>query len=301
MECFRRWLWKTSKDTAWPAEWSWADYLDGGIRKKESPWDFRGIQNLLTAIEEEAPQLHYLSLGSQRAPLSATIFRQEETAKALRNATSQLISFKMHCNVPTVQEKLQALDNVGAATCIIKGSKNLTDLSLTLDGSLTDWASFHHETRLARLKILDLCEGDIDSQALQAIFDAHGETLRELRLREMHLKDGLPWEEVSVELGQYLQLHCLVLMSISDQFGILAGAKTEQDDFRAVDTAFRLMQQTPHQVQKIGCAGTGHVIAWNTQEFTPSFDLDSYCDHFFSREDILDSYDDDFYSRDDVW
>ena len=201
--------------------------------------------------------------------------------------------------MPTGLKNLQVADNVGAATCIIKESKHLTNLCLTLDGSLTDWANFHHGTRWARLKILDLCEGDIDSQALQAIFDSHGETLRELRLREMHLKDGLAWEEVSVELGQYLQLHCLILISIRDRFGELAGVKSEGDNVRAVDTAFRLMQRTPHQVQKIGCAGRVHVIAWNTQDFTPSFDLDRYCDHFYSREDILDSYDDEFYSRDD--
>ena len=283
---FLRWSGKAFRDIASPAAWSMANCLENGTHFKKSPWDFRGIQNLLTAIEEQAPQLRHFSFGCQRSWLSATSFDREDDAKALRRVLCQLIHFNMLCRDPDTQESLQGSNCVGAATCIIREAKHLESLTLTLDGSVTDWAMIHNGIRSSGLKILDLSAGDIDSQTLRATVIAHRETLRELRLHSMHLMDGGSWEEISNQLGGSLQLHCVTLMSISDEHGRLWCYKCDRVELRAVKTAAHFMQRTPHQLQKIAAAGIGLVIAWNSEVFRPRFDLDRFCDDFYSREDI---------------
>ncbi|KAL8789707.1 MAG: hypothetical protein Q9195_006704 [Heterodermia aff. obscurata] len=286
-EWFLQWSEKAFKDIASPTRWSIADYMDHGIPVMEAPWDFRGINNLLTVIGEQAPQLRHLSFGCQRSCLSGMIFDRKENVKALRKVSSQLISFKIHCRMPNTEEHLLVSDRVDAANHIIKDAKHLKSLALTLDGSMTDWTKFHEGNMSSSLNILDLCAGDIDIEALQAILIAHGETLSELRLCNMHLKDQHSWEEVSGEIGQYLRLHCITLSYISDELGCLSGALSSRDGRRAVETAINFMQRTPHQFQKITGGGAGIVMAWNSETFRPGFDLDSYYDHFFSYEDIF--------------
>ena len=283
---FLQWSGKAFRDIASPTAWSIADCLDNGVHLEKSPWDFRGIKNLLTAIEEQAPQLRRLSFGCQRSWLSATSFDREDDAKGLRKVLSQLVEFKMHCRDPDTEESLRRSDCVGAATSIIREAKHLESLTLTLDVSVTDWAMLHNGISSSGLKILDLCAGDIDSQALRAIVIAHGETLRELRLHSMHLKDGNSWEELSNELGRSLQLHCITLMSMSDKNGPLWCDTRSCKYLRAVKTASRFMQRTPHQLEKIVTAWVGMIMAWNSEVFTPKFGLDRYGDIVFPLEDI---------------
>ena len=281
-DCFLWWPGRAFRDAASPTAWSTADCYDDGIHLVESPWDFRGVRNLLTAMEEQAPQLRHLSFGCQSSWLLAMAFDREDDAEALRRVSSQLISFKMHCGKPDTRGGWRSSDCVAAATSIIRESKYLESLTLTLDGPKTDWARLQQGIRCPGLKILDLCTADIDSRTLRAMFVAHGATLLELRLRSMHLTDGGSWEELSGDLGPLLHLQCITLVGISDKHGNLWCINCYKEDARAVKTAAHFMQQTPRENLRIGSARTAMTIAWNSKEFRPKFDLNRYCERFFS-------------------
>ena len=143
---------------------------------------------------------------------------------------------------------------------------------------------FHNGIRSSDLKILDLCAENIDSQALLAIVISYGETLRELRLHSMHLKDERSWEELSNELDRSLQLHCITLMSISDENEPLWSDKFSCKDLRAVKMASRFMQRTAQQLKKIAAAGVGMVMTWSSEVFRPRFKLNRSSDVVFPLE-----------------
>ena len=285
-EYFLSWSDKSFRSVANPIAWSTAYCHDNWQNSlAESEWDFRGIDNLLTAIEEQAPQLRHSSFGCQRSWLPTSVFARRDGGKALRKILCQLVGFTMHC-VPFEQASLEPEDCLGAATDMIREAKHLESLTLTVDYSKTDWARLSNRNRRSGLKILDLCAGEIDPQALRALLVAHEESLLELRLRTIYLTGGCSWEEVSGELGGHLNLRCITLMCVRDESGYTWSHKWGFLDRRDVKTAINFMKRTPDQLQKIASAGVGLVMAWNSEKFRPKFDLERYCDHFYSREEV---------------
>ncbi len=269
---------KPYEDIARPLRWSGADSRNEGLHLKESPWDFRGIKNLLTALSDQGSRLQHLSLGCQMSNLSPEIYTRNEHAKILRDIARKLISFKMDCRMPYSDQTVRTSDCIKAITGVLKEAKHLQSLSLTVDKSLDNWPEIFVGTKWPYLRVLDLGDGTMDARLFQAIANAHKDTLRELRLRNMHIPDGSSWEDLARESGRSLHLHFIYLASMSDSVGFATSLDPYLDGSRAMTTAGLFMQQVPSALLCTRSSSGGSVIAWHAQEFKPIFNLNSICE-----------------------
>jgi len=269
---------KSCKGIARPIRWSEADFGDEGMHMREFPWDFRGIKNLLTVLKEQAFRLRNLSLGCQMSSLSPEIYTRKEHAEMLRNIAPKLVSFKMDCRMPFSNQSVRTSDCVEAITGILKEAKHLQTLCLTVEKSLDKWPEIFVGTKWPYLRVLELGEGTMTAQVFRAIANAYKDTLRELRLHQMHISGGSSWEDLATELGQSLQLHFIHLGYVSDPVDLDTRDTRYLAHDRALTTARLFMQQVPTLLlsTKISNSG-GEVMAWHALEFRPKFDLDSLC------------------------
>ncbi len=269
---------KSCEDIARPTRWSEADFSDEGMHLGESPWDFRGITNLLTVLKEQASRLQHLSLGCQMSNLSPEIYTRKEHIEVFRHVAPKLVSLKMNCRMPFSVRIVPTSDCVKAIAEVLKEAKHLQSLSLTVDKSLDNWLGILVGTKWPYLRLLDLGDGTMDAQVFRAIANAHKDTLRELRLRNMKLLDGSSWEDVARELGRSLKLHFIYLGSMSDPVALITTDTPYLDGNRAMTTARLFMQQVPSALLCTRSSSGGSVIAWHAQEFKPTFNLNSICE-----------------------
>ena len=273
-EWYSQWSAKAFEGIAAPARWSEADRLDDGVQLEHMPWDFRGIKHLLMVIEAHAPRVHDLSLGCQTFQLSPENYCQAGQRNALCSIAPRLRRFKLDCEWPN-SSGFEAADFVTAMTKILQAAIHLESLSLTVNVTLGQWSDIFQGHRWPYLKVLDLGDGNVESEAFRAILKNHEETLQELILRNMHIRDGLSWEDFAKNVGQFLELHFLSLSSMSDEIGALTIAGPYLDDLRALTTANSFFQRTPSHLRATVATGRAVVRMWNKRDFKPSFDLDA--------------------------
>ena len=265
---------KAHEGIALPTRWSEADCEDPEAHYKpinEFPWDFRGINNLLTAIEDGAPQLRHLSFGCQMSNLSPDILLRKGHTKLLRRIASQLISFKMDVRTSYTLLSSRATDLVASLRGMIKQAKHLENL--TLNVAFEDWARIFNEVQLPKLKILDLGDGMLNSQDFKNMLHAHRYTLRQLRLRNMHIPDEIAWEDFARIVGQFLHLDLISLWSIVDATSYSIGDTAYLDVKRVEKAATNFMKPIPSHLLRKTVLETKAVMAWNIKTFEPGHDL----------------------------
>ena len=276
---------KTFKYIISPATWS--DVNDERHYDKENlPWDFRGIMNLLTAIKEHAPQLRHLSFGSEGLRLSTAVFSQQEHAQILGKLASQLTSLKIACGVPGTGQTLRRSDFVSAISGIFKEASQLQSLSLTIDEGLARWTDILHAIRIPSLRKLDLGDGIVTWHSFRDLVMAHRKTLLELTMRGMHIVGGNSWWKLAEELGPHLRLHFVALFMMSDSHEAWGSHRIYHHRERLFNTATAFMQQTPQSLMMAAESRRGVVMAWNSKEFRPDFDLEGYCKRYLSLENL---------------
>ncbi|KAL9580066.1 MAG: hypothetical protein Q9203_006456, partial [Teloschistes exilis] len=208
-----------------------ADMVNEGISIHNARWDFRGIKNLFVAVEEHAPQLHRFC-DTPHPP--------------------DLLSDR---HFKTMKDVVQKIDH-------------LRSLSLTITRTSDDFYEVFRNAKWSHLTILELGEGAWFSEEIEELVSSHADTLRELRLRNVEIIDGDPWEVVAERLGQSLQLHLVCLMNLHDL------KYPSQLTNKRVERSVRLfMKRAPNHLLDLKVE-YGTAIAWQKQKFKPAYDFD---------------------------
>lgn len=267
---YHDWSAALCKGIANPSSWYDADMKNEGISIHNAPWDFRGITNLLVAIEEHAPHLRHLSLGCQISRLSAEIYGREENARPLCKIAPRLTSLKIDCDMPHPPDLLSDR-HFKTMQDIVKNMHHLRSLSLTIPRTSDDFYEVFWDAKWSHLTILELGDGAWYSEEIEELVSSHADTLRELRLRNIEFIEGDPWEVVAKRLGQALQLRMVCLMNLADDSRL--PSKKEVSDKRMERSARLFMKRTPDHLLGLKVE-YGTAIAWQKQNFKPAYDFD---------------------------
>ncbi|KAL8706770.1 MAG: hypothetical protein Q9201_000196 [Fulgogasparrea decipioides] len=272
-EWYKDWSKELCKGIAHPTRWYQANVMDSGVHTGDSPWDFRGVKNLLDAVEECVPQLRELYMGSQVSNLTPDIYSLEEHNTILCRIAPRLITLKMDCYYMRFGPESQPDDYIEALQRILQETKNLQSLSLSMPSFKADMSKIFPKTKWSHLRVLELGDGLFGSDFLMALVNAHAETLRELRLRNVSLEDEISLEEVAAKLGQSLQLHMVSLLSMADITALETTGEPYLDDSRHEKAALLFMQRVPDHLLELKTS-EGMAIAWNKQDFIPAYNLE---------------------------
>ena len=257
-----------------PIRWSKADRRGHDRLTALDGWDFRGVHNLLTATKEHAPRVHQLHIGCQYSNLTTVICSRTGSAEALSAIVPKLTSFKLDCRLPQMISDSEARDHANSITSILKAAKYLQTLMITLDQHI-DWSDTFPTATWPHLKVLDLGDGALSSEVLRAVAKKHSSSLRELRLRNVHLSGHSTWEEVATELGRCLQLHFITLLSMSEDAAFANTGDPYLTDDQTLRAAFEFMHRISKDLLRRRVRERGGVMLWHIDDFQPTFDLDS--------------------------
>ncbi|KAL9583411.1 MAG: hypothetical protein Q9212_002718 [Teloschistes hypoglaucus] len=273
---YHDWSAALCKGIASPSAWYDADMADEGTYISNAPWDFRGITNLLVAVEENAPHLRHLSLGCPISRLSAEIYGREENARPLYKIAPRLTSLKIDCDMPVTVPDLLFDSHVNTMKDIVQRMNHLKSLSLSIPPrSDEDFIEVFQNFKWPHLTTLDLADGYWTSDEIEQIANSHADTLRELRLRNVEITDGDPWEVVAGRLGQSLQLRMVCLMYLADHH---SRYRKELSEKRVHRSARLFMKRTPDHLLGLKVEH-GTAIAWQSHNFKPAYDLDRVLDN----------------------
>lgn len=257
---FEWYHWRSIKFTegiAKPARWQETQFTAGTL--EDHPWDLKGVRNLFQALSLHAPKLKTVLLGCQLSNLSTEIFNTPAVIATLTNSAPQLTILKVDCTPPR-NEPSRWMEDLAH---VLRHARKLQELHLTLGRSSSIAREIFHGGKWPQLEVLDLGDGDFDLETIKAICDCHGEVLRELRLRNIHLEGPKSWDEAAIDLGKCLKLHLVALSSMSDTVNI-------EDPYLAPErvdiTARRLMQRIANS--DLGMAGDeGFVVGWHKKNY----------------------------------
>ena len=293
LKWYRKLSAKLCDGIALPTRWSKADRRGHNRLTALKGWDFRGVENLLTATKEYAPRVHQLHIGCQYSRLSTVICSRTGSAEALSAIVPKLTSFKLDCRLPQMISDFEARDHANSLTSIIKAAKNLRTLFITLDQHIDwsdtfstatwphiDWSDTFSTATWPHLKVLDLGDGAMSSKVLRAVAKTHSSTLRELRLRNVYLSGDSTWEEVAAELGRCLQLHFTSLLSVCDDTALVNTGVPYLTDDRILKAAFEFMHWISKDLLYVEFKEAGDVMLWHIDDFQPTFNLQSVIDYY---------------------
>lgn len=287
---YHHWSQRLCAGISLPTRWSEADLLNNGAQLEAFPWDFRGIKHLLLAASEHAGHLRELSLGCQMSNLSAAIYTNNEIAMMLHRIAPRLTNLKLDTRSQSSAPSQHPLDCTEIMMSLLSQARQLTSLAITLpdEGSGGDWTRVFMTLSWPHLKILDLGDGSLGSEAFRAIAKAHSITLRELRLRNVALKVGslwerTSWEDLAAELGRSLRLDFVYMVSMTDHVGLTAGRSPYLKSVRTSKAARLFMQGIPDKLMCVKETGEGKTLIWHKERFRPSFDLDRVCEDCRAR------------------
>ncbi|KAL8776348.1 MAG: hypothetical protein Q9194_003200 [Teloschistes cf. exilis] len=151
---------------------------------------------------------------------------------------------------------------------VVQKIDHLRSLSLTITRTSDDFYEVFRNAKWSHLTILELGEGAWFSEEIEELVSSHADTLRELRLRNVEIIDGDPWEVVAERLGQSLQLHLVCLMNLHDL------KYPSQLTNKRVERSVRLfMKRAPNHLLDLKVE-YGTAIAWQKQKFKPAYDFD---------------------------
>lgn len=256
-EWYKMWSQKDTAGLALLSRWSEAAFTPGALAK--SPWDSRGIGNLLKAIMLHSSNLRELFLGCQRSELSFEIFSRADNMKACHEIAPLLRRLKLDCRAPVDAPEQQGRQNMAY---FIQSAQQLQELHLTCDGSLTFLPTIFQQNKWPALRVLDFGDGDLDFLTLKTIAQCHNEVLRELRIRNMHLHGEETWKKVAMEIGRILQLDFVSVSSLSQEAKIFAARESPSHSDRYLGIArFFLFWIPDQQIRKLGyhnCAMAFH-------------------------------------------
>ena len=260
---------------ALPLRWSKADRRG---HDRLIGWDFRGVENLLAATKEHAPRVHQLHIGCQCSRLSTAICSMTGSAEALGAIVPKLTSFKLDCRLPQIISDSEVSDHANSITNTLKAAKNLQTLMISLDQHI-DWSDTFSTATWPHLKVLDLGDGALSFEVLRAVAKKHSSSLRELRLRNIHLSGDSTWEEVAAELGRCLQLHFITLLSMSEETALANTGNPYLTDDQTLRAAFEFMHRISKDVLCVRIRERGGVLLWHRDDFQPTFDLESVVEY----------------------
>ena len=173
---------------------------------QQYPWDFRGIDNLLKAALLHAPKLRELLIGCQNSNLSEEIYGRPDIVVTATELVSRLSLLKIDASGRR-QAADQPLDPVAT---ILQRSHQLEELHLTRYYGMTALIR-----KWSQLRVLDLGDEYVEWESFEEVIHSCAKTLRELRLRHMHLY-GKAWEDCSRDLGPGLRLRFVSIQSMTD-------------------------------------------------------------------------------------
>ena len=239
---YRVWSQKDTADLALLSRWSEADFTPGSLEK--SPWDLRGVDNLLKALMLHPFNFKELFLGCQCSALSLEIFKRVDNMKACLTIAPLLRRLKLNCRAPLDAPEQQDRQNMAY---FIQSARQLQELHLTCDRSLTCLPTIFQGKEWPALRVLDFGDGDMDFLTLKAIAQSHNEVLRELRLRNMRLYGQKTWEEVAIEIGRILQLDFVSVSSLSEEMALAAAKGDPSNPERSLGIARLFVSWIPDQ------------------------------------------------------
>lgn len=268
---YEDWSAELCEGIADPSPWIEAHFKDTA---NQFPWDFRGIDNLFSAIGAWAPKLRQLYLGSQLLNLSSTIYARPPCKGVLYNLAPRLSKLKLDCSLynPAADERPE--DYIRTIGGILKRCTQLQSLSITLDMRTQAWPSLLETLELPHLRVLDLGDGHFASQEFCAMAQRHRH-LQELRLRNISIRVGQPWTAIAEKLGQILHLDLIVLLSLNDS-GTAGSGSLNDEALKLIARAF--MQRVPLDLLGYKSGNATSVVAWHLKDFKPTFDLESLRD-----------------------
>lgn len=261
---------------ATPTLWSEAHEIEGGLNSH--PWDFRGVEHLLKAASSSAPKLEELLLGCQFSNLSTEFYSRLDLFQAMTKLAPQLTILKSDCRAPTGSSYSMWFPLI---TTILHEARHLEELYLTMSQNMGKWNQMFQTEEWPNLRVFDFGDAEVDLESLKAISRAQASTLRELRLRNIHLSDTKTWEEAAEELGRILKLDFIALASMSAEVSVAAGNDAYLGDEEAQVAACHFLSWIPRHSLHINVY-RGAVMAWHKDN------------HMYdSRVDIIDAWRDD--------
>ena len=227
-----------------------------------------------------ASNLRELFLGCQSSRLSLDIFSGADNMKACLAIAPLLRRLKLDCRDAPHQQGRQNM------AYFIQSARQLQELHLTCDRSLTYLPTIFQENMWPALRVLDFGDGDLDFLTLKAIAQCHNKVLRELRLRNMRLHGQETWEEVAIEIGRTLELDFVSVSSLSEEprFFAVRGSPSKPERSQAIARSF--LSWIPDR--KIRLLGIGSfAVAWHKDNHT----YDSRVAEIAARTPINDEFD----------
>ena len=117
---------------------------------------------------------------------------------------------------------------------------------------------------------------------------AHHETLREMRLRNIHLQEE-SWEEASVALASHFKLYFISFASMSDR--LLRDNDNKSEFHVRLDKAAQNIMKWIPLADMGSRVNAGDIRVWHLLHYTPKFagELDIYDNDWFDSGSVVDS------------
>ena len=128
------------------------------------PWDFRGLEHLLTAAYFHAPKLKELLMGCDLSKLSADLFSSGNSAHLLQGLAPRLTMLRADYTSRSHEYNFDFETSIGQ---ILNAASRLEELQLTPRNNLADWDAVFEETKWPRLRVLNLGDGLLSLSALK--------------------------------------------------------------------------------------------------------------------------------------
>ena len=270
-EWYKDWSKHAFDGIAHPSSWTPTRFSDNGREiLRQYPWDFRGVDNLLEAALLHTPNLRELLVGCQNSILSDEIYGRPDIVETFRSLVSRLSLLKIDA------WKCRFSDITDTVAMILHKAQNLEELHLTrcygFQGLVMKWS---------RLRVLDLGDEFATWAAFEAVIHSCANTLRELRLRDVHLY-GKAWVDCSRDLGPYLRLQFVAISAMTDD----VASRMNQEAFSLIklhesqSTALNFMSSVSRSdLGFVSCEVGYQAMAWHKGEFMINSRID-----FASRE-----------------
>ena len=206
-----------------PSSWNecrW--WLPGESRlPRNRRWDCRGLTHLFTAVSERCHNIDELHIGTENSLVPMTLFHP---SSGIINHIDRLAPRLTCLKLASMQYKTDTKEDIDVAlsrlTNLMQLAKQLRTLSLSMNtNEQQSRRIFHGWGTWSHLSLLDLGHFIVFQDDLAAAIVSQKNSLTELGIRRIMLKEPGLWERLGDEIGQCLRLRRITIDDLFKDVG----------------------------------------------------------------------------------
>ena len=187
---------------------------------KNRRWDCRGLAHLFTAVSERCHNIDELHIGTENSMVPMYLFHPSSgIINHIDRLAPQLSCLKLAFSQYETDTREDIDVTLSRFTNLMQQAKQLRTLSLSMDtDELQSHRIFHGWSTWSHLSLLDLGHFSAFQDDLAAAIVSQKDSLTELGIRHIELKEPGLWERLGDEIGRCLRLRKITIDHLYKDF-----------------------------------------------------------------------------------